>query len=46
MKAVVERENMMSALRRVQSNRGVPGVDGLRMEDLRGYLVRHLRSVC
>lgn len=41
MKAVVERENMMSALRRVQSNRGVPGVDGLRMEDLRGYLVRH-----
>lgn len=41
MKAVVERENMERALRRVMSNKGVPGVDGLRVEDLRGYLIRH-----
>lgn len=41
MEAVVERENMERALRRVMSNKGVPGVDGLRVEDLRGYCIRH-----
>lgn len=40
MEAVVERENMERALKRVMSNKGVPGVDGLRVEDLRGYLIR------
>jgi RNA-directed DNA polymerase len=40
MEAVVERENMEKALRRVMSNKGVPGIDGLRVEDLRGHLVR------
>ena len=41
MEAVVERENMERALRRVMSNKGVPGVDGLRVEDLRGYCIQH-----
>lgn len=41
MEAVVERENMERALRRVRSNKGIPGVDGLRVEDLRGYCIRH-----
>jgi RNA-directed DNA polymerase len=41
MEAVVERGNMERALRRVISNKGVPGVDGLRVEDLRGYMIRH-----
>lgn len=41
MEAVVERENMERALKRVMSNKGVPGVDGLRVEDLRGYCIRH-----
>lgn len=41
MEAVVERENMLKALRRVMSNKGVPGVDGLRVEDLRGFLIRN-----
>ena len=45
MEAVVGRENMERALRRVQSNKGVPGVDGLRVEDLRGYLVRHWPAI-
>jgi RNA-directed DNA polymerase len=41
MEAVVERENMKRALKRVMSNKGVPGVDGLRVEDLRGYCILH-----
>ena len=41
MEAVVERGNMERALKRVMSNKGVPGVDGLRVEDLRGYCIRH-----
>jgi RNA-directed DNA polymerase len=45
MEAVVERANMERALRRVQSNKGVPGVDGLRVEDLRGYLIRHWPAI-
>ena len=45
MEAVVERENMERALRRVMSNKGVPGVDGLRVEDLRGYCIRHWPAI-
>ena len=41
MESVVERGNMERALKRVMSNKGVPGVDGLRVEDLRGYCIRH-----
>ncbi|GAB1409425.1 hypothetical protein MASR1M90_05790 [Desulfovibrionales bacterium] len=45
MEAVVERENMKRALKRVISNKGVPGVDGLRVEDLHGYLIRHWPAI-
>jgi RNA-directed DNA polymerase len=38
MEAVVERENMMKALRRVEENRGSAGVDGMPVEALRDYL--------
>lgn len=41
MEAVVERGNMERALKRVMSNKGVPGVDGMRVEDLRGHMIRH-----
>jgi len=41
MEAVVERENMAGAYRRVVSNKGAPGVDGMGVEDLRGYLGEH-----
>jgi len=41
MEAVVERGNMERALKRVMSNKGVPGVDGMRVEDLRGWLTRN-----
>jgi group II intron reverse transcriptase/maturase len=33
--------NVEEALRRVESNRGAPGVDGMRVEELRGHVERH-----
>ena len=41
MESVCERENMRKALRRVEENRGAPGVDGMKTTELRGYLRRH-----
>ncbi|EKP93788.1 Retron-type reverse transcriptase [Thermaerobacter subterraneus DSM 13965] len=38
MEQVVARENMWAALRRVEQNRGAPGVDGMTVEQLRGFL--------
>jgi len=35
---VLRRENLMSALRRVQSNKGAPGVDGMTVEALTPHL--------
>ena len=34
--AVFERENMQTALKRVESNKGAAGIDGMKVEDLRG----------
>ena len=34
----LRRENLRTALKRVQSNKGAPGVDGMRVEDLPAYL--------
>lgn len=41
MDAVVERENMWSALRRVERNGGTAGVDGMPVEFLRSHLREH-----
>lgn len=38
MEQVVERQNMLSALRRVESNKGAPGTDGMTTESLRSFL--------
>ena len=38
MEEVCERENLKEALRRVRVNGGSPGVDGMRVEELGGYL--------
>lgn len=40
MEEVVRRDNLFRALKRVQSNKGSPGVDGMKVEDLKGYLGR------
>jgi len=41
MEMICERQNMLSALQRVESNGGAPGVDGMKTSQLRGYLRRH-----
>ena len=38
---VVERANLTAALRRVKSNKGSPGIDGMTVEQLPGYLREH-----
>ena len=41
MQAVVDRENMRAALRRVERNKGAAGVDGMTTEQLRAHLHEH-----
>jgi RNA-directed DNA polymerase len=41
MEAVVERKNMMAALRRVEANKGSAGIDDMPVECLRPYLKEH-----
>ena len=41
MEEVCERENCPQALRRVQANKGSPGIDGMRVEELPDYRKRH-----
>ncbi|MEW6245009.1 MAG: hypothetical protein AB1497_12330 [Bacillota bacterium] len=36
---VLERDKMLQALRRVESNKGAPGIDGMDLNSLRPYLV-------
>ena len=38
MEVVCKRENLKQALKRVQQNRGKPGIDGMNVDDLGGYL--------
>lgn len=41
MESICERENMRRALRRVEKNKGAPGVDGMKTTQLKGYLRRN-----
>jgi len=41
MEEVCERDNLKKALQRVQANKGSPGVDGMTVGDLTGYLKQH-----
>jgi len=43
--AVFARENMQTALKRVESNKGAAGIDGMEVQDLRGYLKEHWLEV-
>ena len=38
MEKVVERENLKKALKRVEQNKGAPGIDGMQTNELLGYL--------
>ena len=43
--AVFSKENMQTALKRVESNKGAAGVDGMEVSELRGYLKEHWLEV-
>ena len=45
MEAVVERKNMWRAFRRVTSNKGSAGVDGMSVNELRPYLKAHWERI-
>lgn len=40
MEEICERENLKRALKRVKANKGAPGIDGMKVEELPGYLKR------
>jgi hypothetical protein len=42
---VFERENLLTALKRVERNKGAAGVDGMEVKDLSGYLKAHWKEV-
>ena len=41
MEEVIERANLKTALHRVKANKGSPGIDGMTVDDLPGYLSTH-----
>src|SRR5215813_6653985 len=41
MEEVCERENLKQALQQVKANKGSPGIDGMTVEELPGYLEQH-----
>jgi RNA-directed DNA polymerase len=45
MDMICERENMLSALKRVESNDGAPGIDKMKVTRLRGFLRRTGKAV-
>jgi RNA-directed DNA polymerase len=45
MEQVCGRENCLRALRRVKANKGSPGIDGMRVGELPGYLKQHWPAI-
>jgi RNA-directed DNA polymerase len=45
MEEVCERENCLQALKRVKSNKGSPGIDGMTVEQLPGHLKEHWPAI-
>jgi RNA-directed DNA polymerase len=45
MEAVCERNNCLQAMKRVKSNKGSPGIDGMTVEQLPGHLKEHWPAI-
>ena len=45
MEMICERENMLRAYKRVVSNKGAPGIDGMKTTQLHGYMRRHWEKI-
>ena len=45
MEEVCERENCLQAYKRVKSNKGGPGIDGMTVEQLPGHLKEHWPAI-
>src|SRR6266404_2921711 len=45
MEEVCERENCWQAYKRIKANKGSPGIDGMKVGDLSGYLKQHWLSI-
>ena len=45
MEEVCERENLKRALQRVKSNKGSPGIDGMKVSELPGHLKQHWPAI-
>ena len=45
MEEVCERENCWQAYKRVKTNKGSPGIDGMRIGDLSGFLKQHWPTI-
>jgi RNA-directed DNA polymerase len=45
MEEVCERENCWQAYKRVKANKGSPGIDGMKVSDLSGYLKQHWPTI-
>src|SRR6266568_6209868 len=45
MEEVCERENLKRALQRVKANKGSPGIDGMTVDELPGYLQQHWPAI-
>ena len=45
MEEVCERENCWQAYKRVKANKGSPGIDGMKVGELSGYLKQHWPAI-
>lgn len=46
MDVILSRENLLAALKRVQANKGAPGVDGMKVGDLPKFLSKEWTRIC